>query len=317
MQYEMTGLVTATLTPMRADGAVNLETIPQVVDHLERAGVSGIYICGSTGEGISLSGKERRAVAEAYVAAAKGRLNTVIQVGHNSLVEAKALATHAAEIGADAISATAPSYFKVTTAEVLAKCMAEIASGAPRLPFYYYHVPSLTGAAIDMVEFLSVAAEQIDSLVGIKYTAPQVFTYQACLNFEDGRFDVLWGTDEMLLSALVVGARGAIGSTYNIAAPLYRGIIEAFNSGDLDEARRRQMLSVQTVRTLFRYPFLAALKSILGMLGIECGGCRYPHENLSLEQAKDLKRNLDALGFFTWDGMVKEDSRIIRKSQSG
>ena len=102
MQYELTGLVAATLTPMHSDGSVNLQVIPHLVDHLDRAGVDGIYICGSTGEGISLSSQDA-AVAEAYVSAAKGRMKTVIQVGHNSMVEAKALAAHAAEIGADCI----------------------------------------------------------------------------------------------------------------------------------------------------------------------------------------------------------------------
>lgn len=303
MQFELTGIIAAALTPMRADGSVNLEAVPKLVDHLERAGVDGIYICGSTGEGMSLSTQERRAVAEAFVKAAKGRLKTVIQVGHNALREARDLAAHAVEIGADAISATAPSYFKVGAADVLVECMAEIAAGAPGLPFYYYHIPTLTGASIDMVDFLPAAAARIPNLVGMKYTTPQVFEYQACLNLAGGRFDIPWGSDEMLLSALVVGARGAIGSTYNVAAPLYRGIIEAFDSGDMEEARRRQLLSVQMVRTFFRYPFLAALKAILGVFGVECGGCRMPQRSLSPDQAAALRRDLEAMGFFEWCGV--------------
>lgn len=298
MQYELTGLVAATLTPIQANGSVDLEPIPRIVDHLHRAGVSGIYICGSTGEGISLTSEERRAVSEAYVAAAKGRLQTVVQVGHNSMREAQALASHAAEIGADAISATAPSYFKIGSIETLVDCMAEIAAGAPDTPFYYYHIPALTGASLDMVKFLPAADAKIGNLVGMKYTTPEADEFQACMNLQDGRFNVLWGRDEMLLSALAVGTRGAIGSTYNIAAPLYLRVIEAFQAGDLAEAQRLQLLAVKAIRVLLAYPFLAVLKWLLG-----CGVCRMPQGNLTEEQTAAVKAELEAVGFFDWCGV--------------
>ena len=300
MEYRLTGLIAATYTPMREDGSLRLEQVPPMVDHLERAGVNGLYICGSTGEGMSLSGDERRTVAEAYVRAAKGRLSTVIQVGHNSLAEAAQLAAHAQAIGADAVSAAAPSYFKVNSIDVLADCMAEIASGAPALPFYYYHIPVLTGVALDMVDFLPLAAERIANLAGMKYTAPTVHEYQACLHLENARFDCLWGCDEMVLSALAVGARGAVGSTYNIAAPLYRRIMEAFDRGDRAEARRLQSLSVRMIRAIYRYPFHPAMKQILAMLGIECGPCRLPQPQLTQSQVDQLRTDLTDIGFFEW-----------------
>ena len=301
MRYELSGLVAATLTPIGEDGSVNVEAIPRVVDHLERTGVSGIYICGSTGEGISLTSEERRAVAEAYVKAAKGRLQTVVQVGHNSMAEAQALAAHAAEIGADAISATAPSYFKIGSIDTLIDCMAEIAAGAPETPFYYYHIPVLTGAALDMIEFLPAADAKIGNLVGMKYTTPEADIFQSCLNLQEGRFNVLWGRDEMLLSALAVGTRGAIGSTYNIAGPVYLKIIEAYRAGDMAEAQRLQLLVVKAIHLLLKYPFLAVLKWLLG-----CGGCRLPQNNLSAEQAAAVKSELDKMGFFDWCGVEFE-----------
>ena len=232
------------------------------------------------------------------MAAAKGRLQTVVQVGHNSMVEAQALAAHAAEIGADAISATAPSYFKIGSIEMLVDCMAEIAAGAPKTPFYYYHIPSLTGAALNMIEFLPAADAKIANLVGMKYTTPEADIFQACLNLQQGRFNVLWGRDEMLLSALAVGTRGAIGSTYNIAAPIYLKIIEAFQAGDMAEAQRLQLLVVKVIHVLLGYPFLAVLKWLLG-----CGGCRLPQSNLTAEQTAIVKAKLDELGFFDWCGV--------------
>ena len=307
MEYRLTGLIAAVFTPMRADGSLWLEQVPLIVDYLERAGVTGLYVCGSTGEGMSLSGEERRAVAEAYMQAGRGRLKTIVQVGHNALAEARELAAHAQEIGADAISAAAPSYFKIDSVEALADCVAEVGAGAPKLPFYYYHIPILTGVAVDMTALLPLAAARTANLVGMKYTAPTVHEFQACLELDGGRFDVVWGCDEMLLSALAVGARGAIGSTYNFAAPLYRRVMAAFAGGDLAEARRCQLLSVQMVNVLKRYPFLTAMKQAMAMVGVDCGPCRLPQGRLDAPQEKQLKRDLDALGFFDWAAAETRD----------
>ncbi len=298
--FRLEGLIAAAHTPLRADSSVNVERVPDVVAHLESAGVAGLYVLGSTGEGISLTGEERRAVAEAYVAAARGRLPVIVQVGHNSLAEARELAAHAQAIGADAVSANAPSYFTVGSVPLLVDCMADVAAGAPDLPFYYYHIPRLTGAELDMVAFLQTAAERLPNLAGIKYSALTVHEYQACVELEGGRFDVLWGSDEMLLSALAVGARGAVGSTYNVAAPLYRRLMEAFEAGHLAEARRHQALSIELCQCLYRYPFHPALKAVMKMLGVDCGPCRLPLPRLSPEDAVALGDALQAIGFFDW-----------------
>ncbi len=154
---KITGLVPAVFTPMHEDGSLNLTMVPVMVEHLLAQGASGLYVNGSTGEGVSLTSSERIAVAEAYVQAAGGRVPVIIQVGHNSLAEARALAAHAQAIGADAISATPPSYFKPGTLDALVDCMAQVSAGAHRLPFYYYHIPSVTGVDLDMVDFLALA----------------------------------------------------------------------------------------------------------------------------------------------------------------
>lgn len=300
MNYRLTGLIAATYTPLDSHGRLNLEPVPRIVDRLVAEGIRGLYVCGSTGEGMSLAGVERRQVAEAYTKAAAGRVPVIIQVGHNSIAEAVELAKHAQGIGADVISATAPSYFKVGSIEILTDCMAEIAAAAPDLPFYYYHIPTLTGAALDMPDFLQAAGSRIPNLVGIKYTSPTVFEYQSCLELDGGRFDIPWGCDEMLLSALIAGAQAAIGSTYNIAAPLYQRIIAAYEAGQLVEARQLQSLSVQMVRTIAQWPFHSAMKEILKMLGEDCGSCRLPQPRLSSEQTTDLRAALDAIGFFDW-----------------
>lgn len=297
---KLNGLVAATYTPLHDDGSLNTEEIPSMVDRLLSNGVTGLYVCGSTGEGMSLSGDDRRTVAEAYVKATAGRVPVIVQVGHNSLDEARQLAAHAQQIGADIVSATCPSYFKVDTVTGLVDCMAELASGAERLPFYYYHIPTLTGSSIDMVAFLNLASKRIPNLAGLKYTAATLHEFQECRELQDGRFDVVWGFDEMLLGALATGATAAIGSTYNIAAPLYQRLIDAFKKGELQEARQLQALSISMIRTLCQYPFHPAMKAVLRMLGVNAGGCRLPQGCLSENEAAALKQQLESIGFFDW-----------------
>ncbi|MDP6546384.1 MAG: dihydrodipicolinate synthase family protein [Phycisphaerae bacterium] len=296
----MTGLIAATHTPFDAAGELNLSVVPQIVEHLAASGISALYAVGSTGEGISLRASERRAVAEAYVSAAAGRLPVIVQVGSNSLAESCDLAAHARDCGADAVSAVAPSYFKIDSVSSLVEAMSDIASSAGELPFYYYHIPRFTGSEVDMLEFLDRGARVIPNLAGLKYADLKIFEYQACLNLDGGRFEMLWGCDEMLLSALAVGAPGAVGSTYNIAAPLYRRIIDSFNAGDLDGARKWQLCSVEMVRVLIAHNLHPSIKAVMGMLGIDVGGCRLPLGGLDDAGKAELRKDLDAIGFFEW-----------------
>jgi len=297
---KLQGLIAATYTPMHNNGELHLEQVAPMVEMLIESGVTGLYVCGSTGEGMSLTSQERRDVTEAYIAATNNRVPVLVQVGHNSLVEARELAAHAQASGAAAVSATCPSYFKVGNAESLIDCMAEVASGAPDTPFYYYHIPVLTGSTIDMVDFLQRGGDRIPNLYGLKYTDLALYEFQQCVELENGRFDVVWGCDEMLLGALATGSQAAIGSTFNIAAGLYQQIQTAFESGDVLEARRLQSLSVQMIRTIGKYPFHPAMKQVLGMLGQPSGPCRLPQAALSSDQVAELKNELTKIGFFDW-----------------
>jgi len=294
------GLIAAVFTPMAADGTLNLDLVPAIVEHLIGDGIRGIYVCGTTGEGPLLSGDERRAVARAYVDAAGGRISVIVQVGHNSLTEARGLALHAREIGADAISAVPPMYFKPESTEILIECLREITSAVPDLPFFYYHIPRFTGAQIDVLELLRRTERDLPSLIGIKYSATTVNEYQECLDFAEDRYAVLFGCDEMLLSALSAGAAGAVGSTYNFAAPLYNALIEAFKQKDLEEARRLQSLSLRMIRLMYKYRGLPAFKATMGLSGLDCGPNRLPIETLSADEVQAMKLDLENMGFFDW-----------------
>lgn len=296
----LTGLVAATFTPFHADGSIHFERIPAYTEFLIRNGVAGIYICGSTGEGPSLTIPERRAVAEAFVKAAHGRLRTIVHIGHTCLAEVCELAAHAESIGADAISSVSPYYFKPENTETLVRFLSAAAASAPALPFYYYHIPALTGVAVSPVQFLEEGESAIPTLRGIKFTDPDLSLMNACQEACEGKFDVLFGRDEMLLSGLAAGAAGAVGSTYNLAPQLYHNIIRAFESGDLKAARDWQLRSVAMIRAIVGVGGEAAIKYPMHRHGLDCGSRRLPMRQLSAEEKMEIDRRLDALGFDDW-----------------
>jgi N-acetylneuraminate lyase len=292
------GLIAATFCAFNNDGSLNLSLIPSIVEKMIEDGLTGVFICGTNGEGPNLTIEERMAVAEAYIKAVNKRILVLVHVGHTSIAESRKLAAHAESIGADAISSVAAFYFKPNSVQNLLESMSQIASAAPGLPFYYYHIPTLTGVGMDMVEFLRLSEDVIPNLAGIKYTASTLHEYQACLNYKNGKFDILFGYDEMLLGALAVGAKGAIGSTYTFSAKLYLHIMELYNQDQKENARLMQSISIEMVRCLVQFPPIPAQRAIMNMLGFDLGPCRMPLKELSTKEAEALKAGLDAINFF-------------------
>ncbi|WP_217605638.1 dihydrodipicolinate synthase family protein [Chitinophaga sp. GbtcB8] len=291
------GLIAATFSTFNEDGSLDLSLIPRLVDKLISEGVQGVFICGTNGEGPNLTSEERMTIAEAYVKAVNKRCLVLVHVGHPSIAEARKLAVHAKKIGADAISAVAAFYFKPASVNNLVDCMAEIAAAAPDMPFYYYHIPVITGMGIDMLEFLRLAEGKIPNLAGIKYTAATLHEYQACLNYKNGRFDILYGYDELLLPALAVGAQAAIGSTYTFAAPLYLKVMAYFREGKIAEAQQMQLHAINMIRCLSRYSPIPTQKTIMKLMGMDLGPCRLPLVSLSAQQEQDISNYLQEIKF--------------------
>ena len=295
----LTGLVTATHTPLHSDGSLNLAVVERQAAHLLGHGIETVFIGGSTGESTSLTTAERRALAERWFAVAAGTsMKIVVHVGANCLADARELATHAEQLGATAIAAVAPSYFKPRDIDTLVATMAHLAAAAPATPFYHYDIPALTGMSQSMPDFLAQAGTRIPTLAGMKFTNGDLMAYQFLLRADGGKWDILYGCDEQFLGALAMGGQSAVGSGFNFAAPVYQRLLRAFHAGDLATAREEQWRGVQLIRLFASYGYMGATKAAMGMLGIEVGPPRLPNATLTPEQTAKLRAELEAMGFF-------------------
>ena len=298
---KLIGLIAAPHTPFTSDYSLNLEAVERQVAHLASTGVAGVFTGGTTGECHSLSTSERIELFHAWGKAAKANgLVNVAHVGHNNLPDARALVEAAQASGADAIGAMTPNFFKPGSVEELIDWFALITEVAPELPFYFYDIPGMTGVSLDTAEFLRKGRDRLSSLTGVKFTNPDQDLLRECMQVEDGAFDILFGTDEKLLEGLEIGCRGAVGSSYSVAASIYLRIIQSFGEGDLATAKRHQEHSVQFIEILYKYGYLPATKAVLKMIGVDCGPARPPLGNLSEAAKVTLQSEVEGIGFFDW-----------------
>jgi len=292
---KLEGLVAAPFTPLNSKGELNIGLIPEYYSFLEKNGVAGAFINGSTGEGVSLTQKEKQAQSAAWAGCMKkdGNFRIINLVGGTSYSECIENAVFSQQLGLYAIAVLAPYYFKPCDAGQLAQFVAKVGEAVPEMPVYFYHIPALTGVNIPMIDFLRIISEMLPNFAGIKYTQEDFMDFLFCLNFNDRKYDMLWGRDECMLSALVLGCRGAVGSTYNYAAPLYHAMIRAFDNGNLNQAGRLQQKSIDIIRLLGKYGGIATGKAYMKFIGIDCGEFRSPVRNMTesdfLEFLKDVK----------------------------
>uniref|UniRef100_A0A3Q1GG20 N-acetylneuraminate lyase n=1 Tax=Acanthochromis polyacanthus TaxID=80966 RepID=A0A3Q1GG20_9TELE len=234
-------LVAATFTPFDSKCEVNLSQIGPYIDYLtKRQGVKSVFVNGTTGESLSLSVAERKMLAEEWCKKAKGKMEVIVHVGCMSLKDSQELARHAVEIQADAIAVMAPFFLKPKTAEALRLYLQEVALAAPILPFYYYHIPAITGVHVPARDVIANIQELIPMFRGVKFSDTDLMDLGQCVSSSPPQWSFLYGVDEQLLAGLAMGADGAAGSTYNYLGCHANKLIAAFKNCDLDRAREIQ-----------------------------------------------------------------------------
>lgn len=293
------GLIAPVFTPMEDNGDITTRIIPQYAKHLKSKGLTGVFVSGSTGEGMLLTIEEREAITEAWAPFASDDFKFIVHVGSTSYRQSQVLAAHARDNGAWAISCMGPPFLQPNATSELVEFCRQVASAAPDIPFYYYHIPGRSGVSIGMVDFLKEGKKVIPNLAGVKFTHTNFLEMQQCIALDNGRFDITHGPDESLLCGLAIGVQGAIGTSYNFIPDLYQELINAFHRGDIERAREMQQKSVKIIGIIHKYRGgIVAGKAMMKMMGIDCGPCRVPLQSISPDEYKNLKKELTEASFF-------------------
>jgi N-acetylneuraminate lyase len=288
MGTQIAGIFPALVTPLQGDGSINHAAIEKLLDRVYSAGVDGVYVCGSTGEGVLLRGDDRRAIAETVVRNSPAGKHVIVHVGAETPDTSERLARHAEQVHASAVSCIRPSG---VTYEGMLACYQRVALSTD-LPFFAYYFPASTGETLDVDQLTRVC--EIPGVSGLKYTDYDLYTMSLLVR---AGYQVFNGRDEVLAAGLLMGACGGIGSIYNLVPELFVELRRQAATGNWREARETQDRINDLIRVLLRFPFLAALKQVLTWEGIACGGVVSGAGLMAAQQA-ELRESIAALGMF-------------------
>lgn len=289
---QFTGAWPALVTPFTANDEVNVSMTRRLVDYLIAKGIGGLYVCGSTGEGIYMTLPERQLMLETVVEHVNGRVPVIAHVGALVLPDAVALAHHAQVAGADGIASIIPPLYRSTESTVA--YFTALGAAAPEIPLLTY----IFGGPTDAVALMK-AMRTIPTLGGSKYTGPNMFEFRRIVDLGAGQWTVFSGMDEQALFAAMIGASGNIGSTLNYIPGPYRLMQECVATGDFARATDLQLRANLTTGVMLDLGFMGSLKAVMARLGFDCGAPRLPNAALPAAQWDTLFTQLDAVDLMT------------------
>jgi N-acetylneuraminate lyase len=267
------GVFVAMYSAYDGSGEVSTERVKRLARYYASSGVKGLYVGGSSGEGVLQTAEERKRVVEAVMEEVGQELTIIVHVGANSTRESKELAIHAESCGADAISAVPAIYYRLSDASVERHWEEMINSSS--LPFIIYNIPQTTGFQLSLPLFKKMASHE--KVVGIKMSGESVFELQQFKANAGKEFLVYNGPDEQFLGGRTMGADGGIGGTYGVMPELFCALDKLIIENRLVEAQELQFKINYIIKQLLSYPSLSgAVKYILSLRGIEIGEPRLP-----------------------------------------
>lgn len=287
---QFSGAWPALVTPFTQNDEVNVPVLRRLVDYLVGKGIGGLYVCGSTGEGIYMTTAERKLTLEATIEQVNGRVPVIAHVGALAVSDASALARHAQEAGADAIASIIPPLYNNTKSVV--GYFTALGAAAPETPLLTY----IFGGPVDAVALMQ-AMSTIPTLAGSKYTGPNMFEFRRIVELGKGEWTVFSGMDEQCLFGAMFGASGNIGSTLNYIPGPYREIQTAVARGDHALGTDLQLRANRITELMMQVGFMGALKAVMAHLDFDCGSTRLPNAMLPQEQWQPLFAQLTQAGF--------------------
>ncbi len=258
------------------DGEIDTARVEEWTRYLIAKGVTGVYVGGSSGECIYQSPAEREAVLEHVIKAADGKLTVIAHVACNNTADSRRLAAHAESVGADAIAAIPPIYFRLPD-HAVAEYWNDISAAAPHTDFIIYNIPQLAGVALSPACLTEMLKNPL--VIGVKNSSVPTQDIRTFKDIGGEDFVVFNGPDEQLVAGLAIGATGGIGGTYGAMPELYLKIKECFDRGDMKRAAVLQSRAnnIITVMCTAKGNLYAVLKEVIRLReGIDLGGVRKP-----------------------------------------
>lgn len=295
MNKTLHGAWPALITPANTDGTANLTALRELIDYMLAKNVDGLYLLGSTGEGLLVSAADRRSVVETTVDQVRGRIPIIVHVGSISTSEATALACHSQEQGVDGVSSVLPVY--LGGLEATYRHYGAIASAASGLPFF----PYLFGGQIDATSLMKELLCRIPNIGGAKYTGPNMYEIAQIIDLggdlpSDRGWTIFSGMDEQCLFAAMMNAPGNIGSTLNVMPGPYSKMRACLQSGDYAQALALQKQANRLTAAMIDHGVGAAMRVAMKDFGIDCGPLRLPQETISPKQEERILADLKEAG---------------------
>lgn len=286
------GAYAALVTPFRADGGLDLAGLAVLAEHAIGGGIAGLCPLGGTGEPLSQSLDEHRAVIDATLAAADGRVPVLVGCLKPDPAEVVALARHAKAAGA-AAAMLIPPYFVQAKPAHIHRHFHYLAERI-ELPLVLFNSPGRSGLKLDAEAILRLVAE-IPHLVGIKEASGDLALCGELARSARPGFALLQGFDEAILPTLAVGGVGSVVSLGCLVPELVAGIHQAWRAGDLVRARALQAAVLPLARAIYAEPNPAPLKRALALLGLPAGPTRPPLFPIAGESETALRQALGQL----------------------
>jgi 4-hydroxy-tetrahydrodipicolinate synthase len=284
-------LLTAMVTPFAADGSVNLDAARRLARHLVDTGSDGIVVCGTTGEGPTVSDREKLDLIEAVVSEVGGRATVIANTGSYDTHHSVALTASALALGVDGYLVVTPYYNKPPEEGIVAH-FAAIADAAEGRPVIAYNIPSRV--VLNLEPRVLARLSEIPNVVGVKQAMPDLDQARAIL--EHGGLALYAGDDNLLLPFLRLGGTGGICVVSHLAGTRLREMIDAAQAGRFDDAQAIDDGLVPLYRALTVTTNPIPVKAALNLLGHEAGGLRLPMVEATAEQIGVVRAALESSG---------------------
>lgn len=264
------GVSPAMATPLKDEGyQVNTAVLPALVNFLISQGVSGLFVGGTTGEGILLGEDERKILHSMTMTAVNGRVPVLLHIGANQTKTAVSLARHAEQISADAIIAITPTFYGMDD-DSLIDYFSAVAEAAPQTPLFLYDIPHMAINGVSPA-LLGRLAESLPTLAGVKTSRPDAQIVRQLIDTAAENLIILAGNERIALGLMSLGAHGLISGLSTAVPEPFVALTAAVGAGDLTAARMQQQIINQLLNLVPSQRRIGAIKSILIDRGVPVG----------------------------------------------